>query len=62
MNRPTLLVAEREKCEAEGAEQFGAEIIDSCCKALGELEGSAVGFALIVWRKTGRPTYSLSRR
>jgi len=53
MSAPTSLAAEREKREAEGAEQFGAEMIDSCRKALGELEGNAVGFALIVWGKTG---------
>lgn len=53
MSGPTLLAAEREKREAEGAEQFGAMMIDSCRKAFGELEGGAVGFALVVWGKTG---------
>lgn len=53
MSGPALLAAEREKRDAESAEQFGAMLIDSCRKALGELEGGAVGFALIVWGKTG---------
>jgi len=53
MSGPTLLAAEREKRQAEGAEQFGSEMIDSCRKALGELEGGAIGFALVVWGKAG---------
>lgn len=48
MSGPMSLATEREKREAEGAEQFGSMMIDICRKALGELDGAAVGFALIV--------------